>query len=301
MSASVPPLNALRAFHGAAKLGSFAKAAEELNVTAAAVSHQIKLLEHWLGVKLFDRYARGVRLSAVGLDYADRVANIFDEIIGVSEALRAKREQRGVTIRAQYSFTIAWLVPRLMEFKQAHPEVPLRLMVEPSSDVPFRGGADLAIYHAGQWSGEYRQQILMQGHWRAYVSPDLRRRGRLASPANVAAAPLLQTTSLLRSVPTPTLEDWLRAAGIPWSVDRLSMQFNFEAIAAEACMRGGGVALLLDELFVDAIREGRLVELPGPALANTTPYLLLNRRGMTAETRRLRQWLLDRAAELRAV
>ena len=145
----MPPLNALRAFEAAARHLSFTRAAEELFVTQAAVSHQIKALEDWLGFKLFHRMGRGLRLSEEGQDYLPVLRDAFDTIAAATERLmRAESEQR-LTMSTTDSFAAGWLVQRLKRFRTRHPEIDVRVT---TTDTPVdfaRSDVEFSIRDSG--------------------------------------------------------------------------------------------------------------------------------------------------------
>lgn len=296
MSALAPPLNALRAFHVAARLGSFARAAQQLNLTAAAVSHQVKLLEGWIGVDLFERSARGVRLSAAGADYASRVGGLLDELVTCTESVRQRRVVRTVTIRGQYSLGTAWLMPRIAAYQRQHPDARLRVHIEPESEVVFRDGADLAVYHANSARSDPGSRLLLQGSYRLYAAPSLLPKGRAVTARDVQRGCLLRTTPMLKALPYPTLDDWLRRSGVAPDPQSPGLYFTMEFLAAQACVLGCGFALLLDAVYRDAIDDGLLVEVPGPVFPNTVPYIIHCRPGAPQAAIDLRDWLLECAS-----
>lgn len=301
MTQRAPPLNALRTFHVAARLGSFARAAQQLNLTAAAVSHQVKVLEAWIGVDLFERSARGVRLSAAGADYASRVGGLLDDLVACTESVRQRRVVRTVTIRGQYSVGTAWLMPRIAAYQREHTDARLRVHIEPESDVVFRDGADLAVYHANSARSDPGSRLLLQGRYRLYAAPSLMPQGRAATVHDVLRAGLLHTTPMIKSLPYPTLDDWLRRAGATADPQAPGLYFTMEFLTAQACALGCGFALLLDAVYRDAIDAGLLVEVPGPVFANPAPYVIHCRPGAPQEAIDLRDWLLARAADPPAV
>ena len=127
MARSLPPLNSLRAFEAAARHLSFTKAAGELNVTPAAISHQIKALEEFLGVVLFRRLTRALRLTDAGQAAFPKVREGFDKLAEAVEILRAEEESKVLTVSVSPSFGAKWLVPRLDRFRAAHPDLEIRI------------------------------------------------------------------------------------------------------------------------------------------------------------------------------
>ena len=134
MANRLPPLNALRAFEASARQLSFTKAAEELFVTQAAISHQIKSLEEHLGIKLFMRKNRALLLSEEGQSYYLDIKDIFTALHDATEKLLARGAKGAITVSMQPSFAIQWLVPRLNAFNQLHPEIDVRIKAVDQDD-----------------------------------------------------------------------------------------------------------------------------------------------------------------------
>lgn len=150
----LPPLNALKAFEAAARHLSFTKAAEELFVTQAAVSHQVKALEEYLAAKLFVRRNRSLLLTAEGQSYFLDLKEIFDDIVQATARLKQSTEVGSLTISLPPSFAILWFVPRLSRFREAYPEIDVRIRAVDEVDSSLTDDVDVAIYYgSGQWSG----------------------------------------------------------------------------------------------------------------------------------------------------
>lgn len=152
MSRQLPPLNALKAFEAAARHLSFTKAAEELFVTQAAISHQIKTLEEYLGLKLFRRRNRSLSLTEDGQGYYQEIRSIFSAICDATERLMARNAKGTLTITMPPGFAIQWMVPRLMQFSQLHPEIDVRIKAVDQDEGTLIDDVDLAIYYGdGNW------------------------------------------------------------------------------------------------------------------------------------------------------
>ncbi len=274
---------------------SFVRAAEELSVTPAAISHQIKQLEHWVGLKLFDRGARGVALSRAGQDYSQRVRDVFDRLITTSAAVRANRARRIVIVRAQLSFAIAWLTHRVTAFNQSHDGIEIQLHALPIDRNPSLGGTDISIYQSRPDIEGYTQELLLAGHYRMHAAPSLIARNGILPPSALLHQPLLHTSSVNAALNVPSLHDWFVKAGATPPEVVPGMHFNLEYMAAIACAQGSGYALLLDELATEYAHNGGLVALPGPAIANPNPYALMMKKIVKDEVQLVADWLLKDA------
>lgn len=296
MSRNFPPLGALRAFEAASRHMSFVRAAEELNVTPAAVSHQIKQLEHWIGMKLFDRGARGVALSRAGSDYALRVRDVFDRLITTSASVRAQKTRRIVQIRAQLSVAVSWVLPRISKFNQMEPDIEVQLQGLPFDANPSKGGVDIAIYHQRGDIDGYMQSVLFHGDYKLYAAPSLIARTGVLSPKALLSQPLLHTVSANPQIRAPSLHDWFALSGTNAPDLLPGTQFNLEHLTAAACIAGAGYALLNDALATSAVQSGLLSPLPGPAIPNPIPYTVVTKSVLKEEVSTVLKWLRAESA-----
>lgn len=296
MPKKLPPLGALRAFESASRHISFVRAAEELSVSPAAISHQIKLLEHWVGAKLFERSARGVSLSRAGHEYASGVREIFDRLISTSAALRKNRARKVVHIRAQFSLASTWLLPRVLRFNQANTDIEIQLSALNFDRNPSKDGADIAIYHQRQDIAGYTQQILVGGKYKVYAAPSLMARYASNAAPLLLTRSLLHTNSVIGMGQIPTLLDWFTAQGVVPPATLPGMHFNLEHLTTSACIQGAGYALLLDELVLDSARAGSLIAIDDIAIANPHPYTLIKKKGAKDEVSAVSDWLLASGA-----
>jgi LysR family transcriptional regulator, glycine cleavage system transcriptional activator len=293
MPKKLPPLGALRAFEAASRHISFVRAAEELSVSPAAISHQIKLLEHWVGAKLFERAARGVSLSRAGQEYASGVREIFDRLISTSASLRKNRARKVVHIRAQFSLATSWLLPRVVRFNQANTDIEIQLSALNFDRNPSKGGADIALYHQRQDIAGYTQQILISGKYKVYAAPSLLARYESSPPASLLTRPLLHTSGVTGIWQVLTLHDWFVESGVTPPATLPGMHFNLEHITTSACIQGAGYALLLDELVLDSARAGSLIAIDDLAMANPHPYTLMKKKVTKDEVSAVSDWLLS--------
>ncbi|MBB6251832.1 LysR substrate-binding domain-containing protein [Nitrospirillum iridis] len=260
LSATLPPLPALRAFEAAGRLLSFRQAGEELLITQSAVSHHIRQLEDSLGVALFIRHARGVTLTTAGARYLAVVCQAFDLIAGATRDVRGQAARRALKVSMVPSFAANWLAPRLARFAAAHPDIDLTL--DPTLDrVDVAGGAaDIGIrYGPGPQPGDgLVGRLLHMDRLAPVASPDLLRRGPpLRVPADLLAHPLLFTLRPFE------WDAWAVAAQLDLRGAR-TLQLTDYNIVLQAAVDGQGVAMGRALLIEDRIRAGLLVRLfPG--------------------------------------
>ena len=154
MSKRLPPLNALKVFDAAARHLSFTRAAEELFVTQAAVSHQIKALEDFLGLKLFRRRNRSLLLTEEGQSYYLDIKEIFSALNDATRKLQARSAKGALTVSLLPSFAIQWLVPRLTSFNQQHPGIDVRIQAVDREEDKLADDVDIAIFYGrGELAG----------------------------------------------------------------------------------------------------------------------------------------------------
>jgi LysR family glycine cleavage system transcriptional activator len=254
MTTTLPSLNGLRAFEAAARHMSFTKAAEELNVTQTAVSHQIRRLEAELGVHLFLRLAEGLALSEEGQAYLPGIRAAFQELRYSTEQLREGRHKSVLTVSTLVSVASKWLLPRLPSFQQALPGIDVRISAS-TELVDFRKGAiDAAIrYGRGDWKG-LRADFLMSDEIFPVCSPALAK--TLSTPADLARHTMLQVSG----VTADDWSTWLSAAGQPPQLaEGPRLTFDLAMMAVQAAVDGQGVCIGRSTYVEDDLRAGRLV------------------------------------------
>jgi len=254
MTVRLPSLNGLRAFETVARHMSFTKAAEELNVTQTAVSHQIRRLETELGGPLFLRLNEGLVLSEDGHAYLPGVRAAFHELRYSTEQLLASRDKSVLTISTLVSFASKWLLPRLPSFQQAFPAIDVRISAV-TELVDFRKGTiDAAIrYGRGDWKG-LRGDFLMSDDVFPVCSPALAK--TLRTPADLANHALLQVSGATAG----DWSAWLRAAGqSPQLAEGPRLTFDLALMAVQAAVDGQGVCIGRSTYVEDDLRAGRLV------------------------------------------
>jgi LysR family transcriptional regulator, glycine cleavage system transcriptional activator len=293
----IPPLSAVRAFEAAARHENFTVAGNELGMTQAAVSYQIKLLEDRLGVALFRRERRRVALTEAGRRAAAQVSRAFDAIDAAFANLRAEDEGL-LSISVPNTFANTWLAWRLGGFQVAHPEMAVRLstsdlLIDFASD-----DFDMAIrVGTGPWPG-LTQDLLLEVDFTPMVSPGfLARHGGAMAPADLLHLPII-------SPHDPWWPWWLREAGVevPDGPPRPGIRLDSQAHEGHAAMAGQGVAMLTPFFWRNDLAEGRLVRPFTQLSTRGYAYWLVypEHRRAVPKIKRFREWLLAEVAKDRA-
>ncbi|MBB3228768.1 DNA-binding transcriptional LysR family regulator [Luteibacter sp. Sphag1AF] len=261
-------LPALAAFASAARHQNFAHAAEELHLTASAVSHHVRKLELALGVSLFQRHARGVVLTPEGRLLADAAGSALGEIESVLDGLRQHRRDNGLRITILPSLSANWLTPRLRRFIDLHPTIRLSVDTDRSLVRFDEGGPDLGIrYGLGQWPG-LTSRFLMDDTLQPLASPEL--------AAKVAQAGDVATLPLLTDIAPEGWREWFKAAGVRYPRTGTMHTISDSADGLNAAASGLGAVLARTRLAHQHIADGRLVRLPGPELPTRYAYYVVH-------------------------
>lgn len=275
MSSRLPPLLAVRAFEAAARHGGFQRAGEELHVSAGAVAHQVKQLESWLGIALFQRLARGVVLTAAGRRYAEALRPLLNGLAEVSEAARHQGDERVVTVSAVPSLVARWLMPRLGRLRELHPEIEMRVLASIHAVDFLRDGVDVAIrLGTGPYPG-LKAEMLMEEWFSAVCSPAFRAAATdLREPADLLRYPLLHDEVEMRIPDAINWTRWLQACGVPYTGGP-GPRFSHTYLTLDAAANGQGVAIAPEQFIAADLRSGRLVRLfPQRVLGPYRHYLL---------------------------
>jgi LysR family transcriptional regulator, glycine cleavage system transcriptional activator len=257
MARRLPPLNALRAFEAAARHLSFTRAAAELNVTQAAISHQIKALEDHLGLPLFRRLNRALMLTDPGQTLFPAVRDALDGLAVAMERLQMREAGGTLTVSTLPSLAVKWLVPRMSRFQDRHPDIDLRISAKEHLVDFARDGIDVAIrFGRGDWPG-VRADWLTDEALAPVCSPALAADLRTAS--DLRRATLLHE-DMLPLGEFPTWRSWLAAAGADDVDADRGPRFSHTHLMLQAAMDGRGVALGQALLVQDDLATGRLVE-----------------------------------------
>lgn len=293
MSRRLPPLNALRAFDAAARHLSFTKAAEELFVTQAAVSHQIKLLEDFLGLKLFRRRNRSLLLTEEGQGYYLDIKEIFSAINEATRKLQARSATGALTVSLTPSFAIQWLVPRLSGFNSAYPGIDVRIQAIDREEEKLADDVDVAIFYGrGNWPG-VRAERLYTEYLLPVCSPSLLMgENKLKVLDDLANHTLLHDTSR---------RDWLayiRQSGLQHINVQQGPIFSHSAMVVQAAVHGQGVALVNNVMAQTELDTGRLVCPFNDVLVSKNAFYLVchDSQAELGKIAAFRQWILARAA-----
>ena len=270
----LPPLNALRVFEAAARHLSFKEAANELSITQAAVSHQVKSLEEYLGVELFRRAGRGVQLTEAARACLPRLREGFDSLAAAVEMIRERAAEAELSITAPPVFTARWLMPRLADFAKREPKIELRVfasskMVDAGaldsphlvSGLDLREDASGVEIHlgAGNYPG-YRADLLFEVAMTAVANPELvKGNPPIKEPADLARHTLLHDDAMELVAGGNAWQRWLENAGAAERVDAShGPRFSSNILSLEAASQKLGVALALKPLVDADLKSGRL-------------------------------------------
>ena len=291
MKRRLPPLNALRAFEAAARHESFSAAAEELHVTHGAISHQVKALEEWLGLPLFERRTRAVRLTEPGSAYLPVIEGAFNQIHGVTTTLLQARGDAPLHVTTTPAFAVRWLAPRLGRLWQALPDLDLRLHeVAWTTNVdPGTSQADLVI-RVGAASGAGLVSVpLMAGNVTPMCSPRLLGDGpALESPDD------LLNYRLLHSHSYDPWQEWFSRSGVSNADVAHGPIFDDTNLAYTAALAGQGVGLLHTALTTEETAAGQLVQPFDAGPLDEMSYYIVYQTISSNESRiaSFRDWLI---------
>lgn len=283
------PLSQLRAFEAAARHRSFKRAAGELGVTPAAISHQVRELEASLGVVLFERRIREVVPTQAATSLQPVLSQGFDAFADALEALRERAAPASVTLSCTPAFASQWLLPRLSGFHAIHPDIDLRIHASEAT-LDLSRGACLAIrYGTGPYPGHEVEELTCD-RLALVASPGL----GLSSVEDLSRVRHIAFDWYCPSLGLPTWETWCRAAGFAPAGLGPRLAFSDESHAVQAAIAGQGVALLGLTLVQAELERGVLRVPFGPVLPGLRYHLLRGRAGHgNAALERVAAWLRE--------
>ncbi|HFQ4968470.1 TPA: LysR substrate-binding domain-containing protein [Vibrio vulnificus] len=285
---SLPPLNALKAFEAAARLQSFTKAAEELNVTRAAVSQQVKALESQLEAILFERHGAQLVLTEAARDYLPVVSNLFQQLAVTTEQLFNRRQNGQLVLHVAHSFCLQWLLPRLGDFRRRYPQWPLKISTTSNTLPDNSATADVEIINGyGDW--QYHQVTkLTEENWILVASPGFLQLNPIASLDDLKNVPRLATSGYVETWPR-----WFDYHEVSVACGKMALEFDHSTLSIEAAVHQLGVLLVRDLLVDDHLRQGSLVQVGEWSMLSVGAHHLIVRNPDKPQVDAFVHWLTD--------
>jgi len=275
MARRLPPLNALRAFEAAARLGSFSAAAHELRVTDSAVSQQVRALERYLGTRLFKRLPRGLLLTELGATYLPVLTAGFDQLSEATLRLRSGGVSGVLTVAALPAFVTGWLLPRLGRFRDRYPRIDLLLKTSRELADFRREDVDLAIRFSSGTSGGNRSVFLLGETAFPVASPTLLPTHPPLRVPDLRSLPLLHDVDAHPQQPWMSWPAWFERAGVESPAALPGLKFTDSIVLLGAAVAGLGVALGRTPHIEGLLARGQLVPVTGESWPATWSYRLV--------------------------
>lgn len=287
----LPPLNSLKAFECSARHLSFTKAAEELCVTQAAISHQIKLLEDFLGMPLFYRKNRTLELTELGIHYFADISKIFNRLTEATKKILSQKNDKHLAIAVPQTFGMQWLVPHLNDFHDTYSAIELRLNGVDQDEGFFKNNeTDLAIYYGnGDWK-HFQVEKLVDGELVILGAPQL-----------LAQKPVYEVEDLIyhQLIHIHDYQNWQDMASY-LQLDGLDIQhgalFSHTVMALQAAKHGQGLVLANKSLAQKEIEAGNLIRvLPEKSLRDPKSFYIVNQldKASNEQINAFKQWILS--------
>ncbi|CAN7356192.1 LysR family transcriptional regulator [Pseudomonas sp. LjRoot71] len=289
MSHDLPPLNALRTFEAAARLNSVSQAASELHVTHGAVSRQVRSLEEHLGVALFSKEGRGLKLTDAGIRLRDVSAELFNRLRSTCAELQQGQADAPFVLACPGSLLARWFIPRLDRLNRELPELRLQLSASEGELDPRRSGVDATLWFAEPpWPADMQVFELAAERIGPVLSPRYTHFAALhqATAAALLGEPLLHTSSRPQAWPS-----WAASNGLDASVLKLGQGFEHLYYLLEAAAAGLGVAIAPQQLVADDLAGGRLVAPWGFVETSARLALWVPARRLDKRAQLLAAWL----------
>lgn len=292
MRRKIPSTTALISFEAAARHESFTKAAQELSLTQGAICRQIASLEEFLGVELFRRSRRGVKLTEAGLSYSRRVATQLDAVERDTLSVMFQQGANVIELAVVPTFGTQWLLPRLKDFQQKHPEVTVNLTNRTRPFLFADTDFDAAIYFGdADWSGTESHRLMGENPM-PVCSPTLLGKKTNLTPTEIAELPLLQQTTRPYA-----WRQWFNSQNLNIPRDMTGPRYELFSMLAQAAMHDMGIALIPPFLIQRELAEKRLVIANTKALSSIKAYYLMipERKVESASLKAFRDWLVNQA------
>ncbi len=298
MKRRLPPLTALRSFEAAARHLNFSRAADELNVTPAAVSHQVKALEEWLRVRLFYRSAGGLTLTPAGTGYLTGVAEGFDKLSDVTEQLSIHDVRRTMSIVVTPTVAARWLVPRIHRYQALRPDMELRIS-SVTAPVDFtRYSLDIGVAFGWEVAPGFHRHPWLTYEVIAVCSPKL-----LAGPRPLRHPQQLREHQLIHDEALKVHDridwrSWLATLSVTDIDTTQGLHFDQGTYAHQMAIEGRGIVLGKSALLAHDLAEGRLVKLFDHGVPSECTYDLVYSEATATSPKviHFRDWMLDEAA-----
>ncbi|CDX39060.1 putative Transcriptional Regulator, LysR family; Glycine cleavage system transcriptional activator (Gcv operon activator) [Mesorhizobium sp. SOD10] len=292
MGFRLPPMNTLRLFEAAARLGSFKQAAEEVHVTPSAVSHGLRTLEHWLGAELFLRDARGLTLTPAGETYASEVHHALKILASATEGFPGRRKATGaLSVSVAPTFANRWLLPRLPKFTERYPDISITIDTARRHVDFLTDGFDLAIRMATSSRSSESWTELVAETFVPVCSPELLRKHAPNDEIRlIERVPTIHVTAA-----SEDWAAWFRAKDMTAVTGSRRINVDTIQLAAEAAIQGLGIAMGRKPLMNGYIDAGDLIEIAGPPVPVATRYWLVGSHKSfdRPEIKSFRNWILQ--------
>jgi LysR family glycine cleavage system transcriptional activator len=303
MTRRLPPLNSLRAFEAAARLGSFTAASRELRVTPSAVSQQVTVLERYLGTRLFKRLPRGLVLTGIGQTYLPELTSGFDGLAEATRRLRAGDIGGVLTVTTLPAFATGWLLPRLHRFRERYPRIELVLRTDRALLDFRREDIDLAVRFTGRAASTDLKSIpLLEEELFPVASPSLVSHERLPlGLAELAGFPLLHDTDASPNQPWMGWRSWFEREGLDPTPALHGMRFSDSIVMIGAAVAGLGIAIGRSPHIEGHLARGQLVRVTASTWKAEWAYRLVcpSANYTRPNVRAFCDWALGEAGRLR--
>lgn len=251
----LPPFKGVLALEVVSRLGSVSKAADELNLTVSAVSHQIANLEEFVGCKLFERSPRGLSLTEVGRRFQRDISGALDLIAHAAQHARSAEAIEVLRIHLSPTFASLWLMPRLPAFRALHPDIRVQLSSSHAEADFSRADVDLDIrYGSAKWTNLHVETIFTEKIV-PLISPRLKEKLNIQHPADLLTQDLIYSDVNLVQWPR-----WFAAHGVTENPNRYALSFDRSYMVIDAAIQGLGIALDSFQMAQSALQKGDLVE-----------------------------------------
>jgi LysR family glycine cleavage system transcriptional activator len=291
MRRRLPPFAALRAFEAAGRLNNFKKAAEDIDLSASAVSHQVRSLEEYLGVQLFNREGGKPKLTSAGAVYLESIQFIFDKLEAATKSVSECNSRPSLVVNLFHSLASCWLIPHLPHFQKKYPDVDIKLLSTYEPIEFTSGDIDLAIrYGEGNWPG-LSSDLLFQDELSLVCSPEMAEK----LPPLFDAADLCNFTQIRCSLDPSEWQDWFQRVHVEMPEFKNSLELDSRALALEAAAKGLGIAIGRMPYVIDDLNMNRLCDPYSLNLSCKQGYYLVYPEQHSNHTHvaSFREWLLD--------